>query len=271
MICRTATLDELKTVLGWAVEEGWNAGADDAPAFYAADPDGFFVAEVDGELVASISVVNHTEDFAFLGLYICRPDHRGKGLGFALWQHALRHAGTRTVGLDGVPDQQANYAASGFVWAGETRRFEGDVGGVPSGRVRIASSEDVRKLTAREAEVTGVAKTSFNAKWFERVETRTTFVLGSSVAFATARQCQAGTKIGPLIAETVEQAETLIRHIASSFPAPIIIDVPTGSEALAEWCNAQEMTVSFGTARMYRGTPPVTRPAVSAVSTLELG
>ena len=78
MICRNATLAEVELMLSWAIEEGWNAGADDAVAFYAGDPEGFFVAEVDGAPVASISVVNHTDDFAFLGLYICRPEHRGK-------------------------------------------------------------------------------------------------------------------------------------------------------------------------------------------------
>ena len=271
MICRNATLAEVELMLGWAIQEGWNAGADDAVAFYAGDPDGFFVAEVDGAPVASISVVNHTDDFAFLGLYICRPEHRGKGIGYALWQHALEHAGQRTVGLDGVPDQQANYASSGFVWAGETRRFEGAIAGATGEGVRVATRNDVPGLTAREAEVTGVAKPAFNAGWFAEYETRKTFVLEGASAFATARQCGAGTKIGPLIAETVDQAETLIRHIASLFPAPMIIDVPTGSDALAAWCETQGMTVSFGTARMYRGAPPVTRPAVSAVSTLELG
>ena len=268
---RTATLDDVRLMLSWAAEEGWNPGLADAEAFFAADPEGFFVADVDGAPVASISVVNHTDDFAFLGLYICRPEYRGQGIGFGLWEHALEHAGERTVGLDGVPDQQENYAASGFVWAGETRRFEGAIEGAVCADVCEASPEDIARLGAKEAGVTGVAKAALNAVWFTPVEGRATYVLEDGSAFATARRCEVGTKIGPLVANTMEQATTLIHHVAAQFDGTIIIDVPTGSEALADWCEGQGMVVSFGTARMYRGTPPKTGSGILAVSTLELG
>ncbi|MCB1350353.1 MAG: GNAT family N-acetyltransferase, partial [Maritimibacter sp.] len=86
---RVARADEIGTVLDWAAAEGWNPGLDDAAAFFAADPEGFFVTERDGAPVAAISVVNHAPDMAFLGLYLCRPEWRGQGIGFALWQHAL--------------------------------------------------------------------------------------------------------------------------------------------------------------------------------------
>ena len=70
---RRMTLADLETVLEWAADEGWNPGVEDAEAFLAADPEGFFVTEDDGVPVAAISVVNHSPDFAFLGLYLCRP------------------------------------------------------------------------------------------------------------------------------------------------------------------------------------------------------
>ena len=96
---------DLELVLSWAAEEGWNPGVADASAFYAADPEGFFVTRVEGQPVAAISVVNHDSKNAFLGLYICRPDWRAKGLGFATWRSGLEHAGIRSVGLDGAPNR----------------------------------------------------------------------------------------------------------------------------------------------------------------------
>ena len=111
---RTASIQDLYLILDWAAEEGWNPGWDDAAAFHAADPKGFFLALDDSEPVAAISVVNHSDTFAFLGLYIALPSHRRKGIGLGLWRHAIKHAGDRTIGLDGVPDQKANYAASDF-------------------------------------------------------------------------------------------------------------------------------------------------------------
>ena len=175
------------------------------------------------------------------------------------------------MGLDGVPDQQANYAKSGFVWAGETRRFEGRLKGRAVRGVMAAGPDMVASLSEAEARAFGVDKARFNAKWFLETENRKTFAIGGGRAFATVRRCQRGSKIGPLVASDLRDAVHLILHIAAVWDDELIIDVPSGSEVLLEWCEAQGMTVSFGTARMYKGEPPTPGEGVVAVSTLELG
>src|SRR5215217_6861424 len=119
-LIRNVTLQEIGTLLDWAAVEGWNPGLDDAAAFQAADPNGFFGAFVDGVMVAVISAVAYDADFGFIGLYICHPDWRGQGHGKAVWDAGMAYLGTRTIGLDGVPEQQANYASMGFVPSYET-------------------------------------------------------------------------------------------------------------------------------------------------------
>ena len=262
-------MPELSMVLDWAAAEGWNPGLDDAEPFHGADSEGFFLAEVDGDVAAAISVVNHTDDMAFLGLYICKPEYRGKGVGFALWQHAISHAAGRTIGLDGVPDQQANYARSGFVRNGETRRFEGIIDGEADASARVATAEDAADLDAREAKAAGYAKPRLNARWFQPGATRKTVITDGG--FATVRVCRDGHKIGPLIAADVPCAARLIQHAAFETGGKIVIDVPDTMVDLAEWCSGQGMAVSFGTARMYRGTPPTAGGGIHTASTLELG
>ncbi|MEL7216063.1 MAG: GNAT family N-acetyltransferase [Pseudomonadota bacterium] len=262
---------ELDEVLGWAAVEGWNPGFDDAAAFYAADPDGFFVAEVEGVPVASISVVNHSEHFAFLGLYICLPAFRGQGIGFALWQQAMAHAGGRVVGLDGVPDQQANYARSGFVHEGETRRFEGVVPALASTGVRPVVAGDVEGFITLLARREGVEKAQFLRAWLTETATRASFCLPGGSGVVTRRRCGRGTKIGPLSAATLEAAEVLLRHAAVGAEGPLVVDVPGDQPGLARLCERWGMEVSFGTARMYRGAAPQPGPGVWSVATLELG
>src|SRR5688572_23148041 len=99
---RVMTRDDLDRALGWAKEEGWNPGLDDATAFHAADPTGFLMGYLDDEPVSSISVVKYGGSFAFLGLYIVRPAFRGRGFGKAIWDAGIASAGARTIGLDGV-------------------------------------------------------------------------------------------------------------------------------------------------------------------------
>lgn len=42
-IVRSMTLADLKLVISWAADEGWNPGIDDANNFYVADPQGFLL------------------------------------------------------------------------------------------------------------------------------------------------------------------------------------------------------------------------------------
>ncbi len=139
---RTMRADEIGLVLDWAAAEGWNPGLADAPCFAAVDPGGFLVGEFEGKPAATISTVVYDDRFAFLGFYIVRPDLRGRGFGMRIWQAGMAHAGTRSVGLDGVVAQQANYRKSGFVLAHTTFRY----GGVP---LRAAARPTPRCRCAR--------------------------------------------------------------------------------------------------------------------------
>ena len=100
---RPATAADLDTALGWAREEGWNPGLDDAGPFHAADPEGLLLGWLGAEPIGCISVVKYGADYAFLGLYIVRPEYRGRGYGKAIWDAGIVSAGGRSIGLDGVP------------------------------------------------------------------------------------------------------------------------------------------------------------------------
>lgn len=271
---RTATEEDLTEILSWAAEEGWNPGLEDAAAFYQADPEGFFIAHHEGHPVAAVSVVNHSPDYAFLGLYIVRPAHRGKGIGLALWTHALAHAGEHTVGLDGVEDQQANYAASGFVHAGGTSRYSGTLPARASAAIRPASSGDLPSLIAREGAASGVAKPAYLRAWFLPAETRQTFVFekgGQIAGFCSVRRCREGAKIGPLQTDSPEIAEALLAHASDWAGCALIIDVPQSATDLTAICEGHGMTPSFRTARMYRGAFASPEAPLFAVTSLELG
>ena len=273
-IYRTATLPDVTRMLDWAAKEGWNPGLADALAFHATDPDGLFVAEVEGEIVAAISVVNHSASFAFLGLYICRPAYRGRGIGYALWTHALAHAGGRTVGLDGVPAQQANYAASGFVLTGQTRRYCGELT-APAPTGRAATDQDATAIAQLDQEANGFERPSFLRAWVAQDSTRKTVVLaeaGKITGFATARLCREGCKIGPIVAPDADQALGLAHQAASHLgQTEVIIDVPDHARAFASRLSAHGFEVSFETARMYKGPAPTPGTNLQAIATMELG
>lgn len=137
---RTLAREEVQTLVDWAAAEGWNPGLNDAALFQAADPQGFIGAFIDGEMAAGISAVAYGDGFGFIGLYICRPDRRAQGHGKAVWDAGIARLGNRTIGLDGVVEQQANYRSMGFAPAYRTIRFMG------SPNVPAAVGNDVRAI-----------------------------------------------------------------------------------------------------------------------------
>ncbi|MFW2544096.1 GNAT family N-acetyltransferase [Primorskyibacter sp. 2E107] len=267
------SLPDVRRLLDWAAVEGWNPGLDDAEAFYESDPDGFFLKEVDGTPVAAISVINHTADFAFLGLYIATPQARGKGHGLDVWAAGIAHAGRRTIGLDGVPAQQANYARSGFKLAGKTVRYHGRLDRSAASSVRLAAAQDLDRLCHLDTRACGVSRNRFATRWFSNTQTRMTLSLPEDRGFATYRTCHEGIKIGPFYASSAPEAAALLAAVPQNMATEsVYIDIPDTAAPLSALLIERGFTPVFETARMYRPLlPQLPRPAFYATATLELG
>lgn len=267
---------EVEDILGWAVEEGWNPGLDDAAAFHAADPHGFFGAYVDGALAAGISVVRHSAEFAFLGLFICKPEFRGKGLGSWLWYKAVSHAQGRVIGLEGVPEQELTYQRRKFRSDLATTRFKGRLEARESRDLRAMAEADIKPLIAMEWAASGSLKPAYMEAWLRGAATRQTLVLeanGAPVGFAVVRKCRDGDyKIGPLVAPDLPAARALLAgagRIAEG--GDVSLDVPGQCEALADLARGQGLEPVSTTRRMYCGGRIEPGRGIYAVGTLELG
>ncbi len=276
---RVLTGAEIEEAVAWAAREGWNPGRQDASCFAAQDPQGFFGAFLDGRMIACISVVTYGEAFAFLGFYIVDPAHRGKGHGFALWQRALDHAGHRTVGLDGVVDQQENYRRSGFDLAWRNIRF----GGVP--KTGLKPSDDftltwldgvTSDVAALDARVFPAPRPDFWQAWLSAPGhvSIAAYDEGHICAFGTLRRCQTGAKIAPLVATSRAAAVAVLVGLLRDWPAgeEIFIDVPEPNGAAVALARDLGLAPVFETARMYRGRKPeVARDLIFGVTSFELG
>ncbi|MBC2864717.1 GNAT family N-acetyltransferase [Streptomyces mexicanus] len=276
LVVTRATLEDWPVISEWAAQEGWNPGLSDGPAFFAQDPDGFFLGRIDGEPVSAISVVRHGPDFAFLGCYLVRPDLRGRGHGLTTWKTALAHAGDRTIGLDGVVAQQDNYRQSGFEAAYRTVRFTGPAPAAEAPRdVRPAGPADVVDITAYDAACHPADRPRFVAHWLttpgHRAVPRRT---GDRVTgYGVLRPARDGLRIGPLFADTAEDARALFAALAAEAEGrAIAMDVPETNAAGLALAEEAGLTPSFETARMYTGpVRPYARGRIYGVATLELG
>lgn len=282
------SLDDLRTVLDWAAAEGWNPGIGDAVPFMVADPTGYLVTTHDDDpaIASAISMVRYGRDFAFLGLYIARPDMRGRGLGWAVWSAGMARLAGRTIGLDGVLAQQDNYRKSGFAPAHRNIRHQGpapDVGPPPGMTLVDVATIPFDALSAYDHPCFGAERAHFLASWIANPHAvgLAAAVDGRPAGYGVIRRCREGWKIGPLFADGPAEAEALFLGLCARMrdiggpdggPGPVVLDTPevnAGAVAMAERFG---LAPAFETARMYAGpAPKIDLGRVYGITSFELG
>lgn len=278
---RAATAAEVEEMVGWAAAEGWNPGIGDAAAFRVADPDGFLVSTDRRGLAACISAVVYGDTFGFIGFYIVRPDLRGQGHGWRIWQAALARLDGRTTGLDGVVAQQDNYRRSGFVYAHRNVRFAG----VPVARAGAPGDASglhltpvlpdlVETIVGYDRPLFPADRATFLRSWLSPPRTAMALVGQRGVCgYGVIRRTFDGHKIGPLFADDAAAATLLFDALAATVPGgTVILDPPGTNPAAIALAEERGLRPVFETARMYRGPAPAIDSArIFGITTFELG
>lgn len=281
---RALQAHEVALTTDWAATEGWNPGLNDAACFHAADDGGFLVGLLGTQAVATISVVRYGEAAGFLGLYIVRPDQRGRGLGLQLWQAGLARLAGRTVGLDGVVAQQDNYRRSGFALAWRNARYEG-VGSGAAGTEREPPADPqlvplaslaFAQLAAYDLPLFGAARPAFLRAWTTQPGCTALGLVqaGQLRGYAVLRPCREGFKIAPLFADSPALAERLFVALRAKVPAGehVYLDVPSPNAQATALALRHGMQPVFETARMYAGAAPaLPLQRVFGITSFELG
>lgn len=272
---RPMTEADASVAIGWAKAEGWNPGRSDVGPLLAEDPQGFLMGWLADEPVASISVVRYGAGYGFLGFYIVVPERRGQGHGIAIWREGMKRLAGRTVGLDGVVAQQANYAKSGFALAHRNIRFGGEVRCTTPRDPRLNTPSDLSPVQRFDQAFFPAPRPRFLRAWLEQRGhvVRTLVEDGRLTGYGVLRPCAEGSKIGPLFAANEVDADLLFRAlVAEAPPGPVFIDPPEPNELALHMVEGFGLTPSFETARMYRGRAPrLPLTQIFGITSFELG
>ncbi|MCZ4279172.1 GNAT family N-acetyltransferase [Kiloniella laminariae] len=278
---RHANEEDVQIFCDWAAMEGWNPGLRDIQCFYGADKSGFYIGWLGPEPVACISAVKYGTSHGFIGFYIVREDQRGKGYGLKIWNHAMASLEGRIIGLDGVVDQQDNYAKSGFALAYRNIRFEGVAPDLAhsdkEGRISVSDTRGVPQhlLVDYDRLHFFTERKAFLSCWLkgEGHEGLAILEQGKVVGYGVMRPYADGYKIGPLFAENVLIADELFQAFCHKIPGSnIILDVPEENIAAVELARRYQLKQSFETARMYRnGMADLPLAQIFGVTSFELG
>ncbi|OPX64051.1 MAG: Acetyltransferase (GNAT) family protein [Methanoregula sp. PtaU1.Bin006] len=275
---RNMRKEELPVAVEWAVAEGWNPGLADAECFWLEDPGGFFCAEIDGRMAGSVSVLNYDDRFAFAGLYIVKPEYRGKGIGMQLYRHAMRHAGSRIVGGDGVVAMVPKYEKDGGLFFHyNNARYEGRGGGLMPKGLTPVQKVNFDDLLSYDTAHFPAKRESFLRFWIGHKDHFGIARLddsGKILGYGVRRTCHRGYKIGPLFAKNRETADLILDGLIAQIPAePFFLDIPVPNRAAVALVEERQMVPVFHTARLYSTRDPVPLPLeeIFGVTTFELG
>lgn len=272
--------EELRTLDDWAAAEGWNPGKSDLAIAHRRDPGAFVALRQGQEMIGGGSIFRHGAAVGFMGLFIVRPDRRGRGLGAALWRWR-RHAMLRrltpgaTIGMDGVLDMVPFYERGGFAQTYRNVRYEGlarthDACGC--NRLSVVDHQDVFGM---DRACFGIPRKPFLMAWLG-AKSGIALTLregGRLTGFGFARPCRDGFKIGPLFAETPAAAERLLRDLSTSVAgARVQLDIPEVNEAAVKLAVDLGLVPTFSCARLYHGPiPDLPVAKIYAVTSLEFG
>ncbi|WP_460032669.1 GNAT family N-acetyltransferase [Megalodesulfovibrio paquesii] len=280
LVIRTLAREELPFLLEMITGEGWNPGLYDGQCFLAADPQGFLLGLLNGVPVACISGVQYTNNFAFLGCYVVRPEYRGAGYGLQLF-HAIRarlaDLGVTTMAADGVLAMVPKYLQAGFTKAYGNIRHEGEAGGSMPGdaRVQPLTEAPFEALADLDAEHFGARREAFLRCWVDAShgEGLAWVEDGRLTGYGVVRPCVRGWKIGPLFAPHPEAAALLFQGLAAQARSgPLYLDTPAPNAAALALAARHGLKPVFETARIHMGPPqqlPLER--IYGVTTFELG
>jgi GNAT superfamily N-acetyltransferase len=269
--------DELSFAVDLAAREGWNPGLHDAECFFSADPGGFLIGELGDEAVGCVSAVSYGGRYGFVGLYIVRPEFRGRGYGRQLFRAALARLKDHNIGLDGVVAQQGHYARYGFRLAYRNLRYRGQAHPGPShASVEVASEGHFDAIEALDRLIFPEPREAFLRAWLAQPEA-SAFVAreGSELAgYTVIRRCREGWKIGPLVANDATVARRLYDAATARVTAgdATFVDLPEANSSALSLAAELSLSPVFETARMYTGPDPaILLPKLFGVTTFELG
>jgi len=195
-----------------------------------------------------------------------------------LYRYAMRHAGSRVIGCDGVVAMVDKYEKNGGLFLHyNNARYEGTGGGrLPEGLVPIRDV-NFAELVAFDAAYFPASRKEFLRCWIGQESHFGSANLddaGKILGYGVRRICNTGYTIGPLFARDRAVAEFILEGLVSGIPnESFYLDIPVPNEDAVALVRDRMMDQVFATARMYstKETVPLPLDRIFGVTSFELG
>jgi GNAT superfamily N-acetyltransferase len=237
----------------------WNQVERDWRHLLRFSPNGCRGALVEGRVAGTVSTVRYGTGMAWIGMLLVDPAHRGRGIGTALLDEALRLLrDVPTVWLDATPAGYPLYRNRGFEEDSRLVRMECLAPLTPPLDRKVILLKTVDALGSRDREVFG-ANRRFHLEWL--LEGLPACARSIEYGYVLARQGERFLHIGPVVAPELFSAERLIvACLRYGAGRPAIVDATLHDPEWRQRLRHLGFTEQRGFVRMRKGPAADKRP-----------
>jgi GNAT superfamily N-acetyltransferase len=264
------TADDLQACLELAADRGWRADPRKWTLLLERS-EVYGIRDPAGGLAGTVALTRYGRRLAVVGMMLVASRHERRGLGRRLMVHSLERAGAATVCLYATAFGRPLYERLGFRTVGEVTTVAGRFGGGPAGGSRAAVPGDGGALLALDARALGAHRGHLFAAYLGLAEQVRVVESGGELrGYVVAAPTLGEVVLGPLVADGVETARTLIADVASAIDGPVRLDL---DDRLLAWAVEHGLEPRDGAALMVRGDRrlPGERERLMAPMTLAYG
>ena len=224
------------------------------------------VLERAGEVIGTAMWWNYGQAHASAGMIIVTASAQGGGYGSRLFNGVLEATDGRNVLLNSTEEGLALYERRGFTAWGTVLQHQGwlTVAATPDARdgIRPATVSDLAAIQAFDERATGMPRPSMVAALADVGDVVVLDRGGRVAGYAIARRWGRGYVIGPVAAESAQDAQRLILAQLSKLHGQFVrIDV-YAEHGLGDWLEGFGLERVGGATAMVKGRRPVSdRPA----------
>lgn len=247
LIVRGMREEDIPGAMRLKTAENWNQTQEDWRTLLKLDPHLCLVAACDDNVVGTVTATNYSNELAWVGMMLVDKDFRGMGLGKRLLTTLIEKLGTcQSIKLDATPTGLPLYKSLGFreeltIDRMAITQFEAVLPNgihalvmpLPETKWHNVMNQDHAFFGADRSRL--LAQTLLKNKgWYVEREGRMT-------GYLLTRLGSNYTQLGPLSAETAEDAEMLLLSALHDFSGnPVLLDI------LHDKTNLQELLLSLG-------------------------
>lgn len=206
-----------------------------------------FVALQGNVVVGTAMLTPFGDDCATVNMVIVAASMRGRGLGRKLMDAALQACGERECRLTATADGLPLYEKLGFSATHEIRQHQGIPTLLPAGaandaiQLDWAGSENFPAVAALDLQAQGMDRRPLLGLLAEAGRIVLLREAGRIVGYAALRRFGRGEVIGPVVTNTLEQAQSLLGFLIASRPGAFLrVDTAEWRE-LSPWLSARSL------------------------------